>query len=433
MSFKVRCSSPTASRAISRTSTRRTAPSSTRSASGTASSCVPRRSRGCGAARAWHGEPVFAYGFEDLTAAEWSLLEALAGRTDVAVSLPYEQGRTAFASLQRTAEDLADLADGRIEELPPAYGEVAPPALAYLERALFEEPGPGAPPLEGAVAFLEGAGVRGALELVGDELLQLVRGGTAPDAIGVVCPSLGRWRAPLETAFRTLGIPYAFDGRGRLAETPFGHSLLALLRYAWAGRHPCRPLRVSPLAVLGADPRARRLRRGAAARAGGGRAGADRGGPAGASRLAASPARRAAGGDAGGRRRPRARAVDAARGARARAPAGGREPARATSAHSTPACACSTSSARGSARVEEPVSADDVIATLERARDARRAGRAGQGHRARSRARTHGTLRGRLRARARGGKPAAARRRVAVPRRRGPRKARRPAAARRTR
>ena len=183
---------------------------------------------------AWHGEPVFAYGFEDLTAAEWSLLEALAGRTDVTVSLPYEQGRTAFASLQRTAEDLAELASGRIEELPPAYGEVAPPALAYLERALFEEPGPGAPPLEGAVSFLEGAGVRGALELVGDELLRLVRGGTAPDAIGVVCPSLGRWRAPLETAFRTLGIPYAFDGRGRLAETPFGHALLALLRYAWA-------------------------------------------------------------------------------------------------------------------------------------------------------------------------------------------------------
>src|SRR6266540_4797479 len=28
----------------------------------------------------WHGEPVFAYGFEDLTGAEWALLQALAGR-----------------------------------------------------------------------------------------------------------------------------------------------------------------------------------------------------------------------------------------------------------------------------------------------------------------------------------------------------------------
>src|SRR5581483_10297428 len=48
---------------------------------------------------AWHGEPVFAYGFEDLTAAEWALLEALSGRADVEVSLPYEPGRAAFASL----------------------------------------------------------------------------------------------------------------------------------------------------------------------------------------------------------------------------------------------------------------------------------------------------------------------------------------------
>ena len=92
---------------------------------------------------AWHGEPVFAYGFEDLTAAEWSLLEALAGRAEVCVSLPYEPGRTAFASLARTAGDLAALAAGRVEELPPRSSEFAAPALAHLERALFE---PGAGP-----------------------------------------------------------------------------------------------------------------------------------------------------------------------------------------------------------------------------------------------------------------------------------------------
>ena len=37
---------------------------------------------------AWSGAPVFAYGFEDLTGAEWALLEALAARTDVTVSHP---------------------------------------------------------------------------------------------------------------------------------------------------------------------------------------------------------------------------------------------------------------------------------------------------------------------------------------------------------
>ena len=106
----------------------------------------------------WNGEPVFAYGFEDLTAAEWSLLEALAGRTDVLVSLPYEPGRSAFASLSRTAEDLAALAAGRIEELPPRSAEFTARALARLERSLFEAGEPSTEPIAGAVRFLAGAG-----------------------------------------------------------------------------------------------------------------------------------------------------------------------------------------------------------------------------------------------------------------------------------
>ena len=83
----------------------------------------------------WEGRPVFAYGFEDLTGAEWALLQALAGRAEVTVSLPYEPDRAAFDSLRRTSDDLTALAAGRIEELPPRYGEIAPPALAHLERA----------------------------------------------------------------------------------------------------------------------------------------------------------------------------------------------------------------------------------------------------------------------------------------------------------
>ena len=52
---------------------------------------------------AWSGRPVFAYGFEDLTGAQWALLEALAGRTEVTVSLPYEPNRAPFESLARTS------------------------------------------------------------------------------------------------------------------------------------------------------------------------------------------------------------------------------------------------------------------------------------------------------------------------------------------
>jgi ATP-dependent helicase/DNAse subunit B len=183
---------------------------------------------------AWHGEPVFAYGFEDLTAAEWSLLEALAGRAEVQVSLPYEPGRAAFASLARTAGDLAGLAAGRIEELPPRSAEYTAPALAHLERTLFE---PGAPrgSTSGAVRFLAGAGLRGTLELVADELLAVLRDGTPPEQVGLVVPSVERWRAPLDTVFGSLGISYAVESRARFASTPLGQALLSLLRFAWAG------------------------------------------------------------------------------------------------------------------------------------------------------------------------------------------------------
>ena len=102
---------------------------------------------------AWRGEPVFAYGFEDLTGAEWALLEALAARAEVTVSLPYEPGRPAFAALRRTAEDLAGLASEPVEELPANYAGVAPPALAHLERALFSDDPPNAPPLDGVIRF----------------------------------------------------------------------------------------------------------------------------------------------------------------------------------------------------------------------------------------------------------------------------------------
>src|SRR5262249_29244772 len=183
---------------------------------------------------AWSGRPVFAYGFEDLTEVEWQLLRALAGRANVTVSLPYEAGRVASAAVADTVSDLAGLADGRIEELPPAYGAVAHPALAHLERVLFDA-GSGDVPLQGAVRFLEGAGPRGVLELVGEEILELVRGGTAPERIGIVAAAIDGWRAPLEAVFGALGIPHAVEGSRRIAETPFGHALLALLRYAWVG------------------------------------------------------------------------------------------------------------------------------------------------------------------------------------------------------
>jgi ATP-dependent helicase/DNAse subunit B len=182
---------------------------------------------------AWDGAPVFAYGFEDLTAAEWGLLEALAGRTDVTVSIPYEPGRTAFAALERTVEDLARLAAGAVEELRRNGAQPAPPALRHLERELFADlPSPG-PSLGGSIVFLEGSGMRGTVELVAGELLTLLRSGTRPERIALVCDSVERWRAPLAAVFPSLGVPYSVEHPVRLGESSLGRALLALLRFAW--------------------------------------------------------------------------------------------------------------------------------------------------------------------------------------------------------
>ena len=150
------------------------------------------------------------------------------------VSIPYEPGRAAFAALERTVEDLAELAHGAIEELPRSPRWTTPAALAHLELELFTDE-PAVARLDGAIRFLEAAGSRGTAELVASEVASLVRGGTRAEAVGIVCESPDRWRAPLETALAQLHVPYATESRLRIGETPLGRSLLALLRFAWRG------------------------------------------------------------------------------------------------------------------------------------------------------------------------------------------------------
>ena len=184
---------------------------------------------------AWRGEPLFAYGFEDLTGAEWDLVESLAARTDVTVSIPYEPGRAAFAALTRTVEDLASLAGARIEELPRSPGATTPPALAHVERELFADEVALGPPLDGSLRFLEGAGTRGTVELVASEVAALLRGGTAPENVAVVCESVDRWGAAVEAAFAQLGVPCGVEHPRRLGESALGRALLSVLRYEWLG------------------------------------------------------------------------------------------------------------------------------------------------------------------------------------------------------
>ncbi|MFO7571986.1 MAG: PD-(D/E)XK nuclease family protein [Gaiellaceae bacterium] len=184
---------------------------------------------------AWRDEPFLAYGFEDLTGIEWALVEALAARTDVTLSIPYEPGRAAFVALERTVADLAGLAQGDVVELPPDDARLAPASLRLVERRLFTDAESATPELDGSITFLEGAGLRGSAELVGKELRDLLVRGVPAERIALVCDTPERWRAVLGTVLEPLGIPYEIEHGRRLGETALGRALLALLRFDWLG------------------------------------------------------------------------------------------------------------------------------------------------------------------------------------------------------
>ena len=285
---------------------------------------------------------MFAYGFEDLTAAEWSLLEALAGRAEVTVSLPYEPGRVAFAALRTTAEDLAGLAD-RVEELAATLrrhrtsGDRARGARACsrtTRRTRRRSRAPCASSRAPACA---------------------ARSSWSPRTCSSSCEAAPRRSGSGSSARRssagarrsrrpssTLGIPYALEARLRLPQTPYGAALLALLRYAWldGDRDALFAYLRSPYSGLAAGER--RLPRRAASRSRDRGCGARRGRAGGLARRGRACGRRAASGpragggpsrvlaDGDARRRLRPRGAARRRGL-ARRPAcvrGGQEPAR---------------------------------------------------------------------------------------------------------
>ncbi len=214
---------------------------------------------------AWSGAPVFVYGFEDLTGAQWALLEALAGRCEVVVSLPYEPGRPAFAALERTANDLARLSHGRASRSCRLRTGTTPRRSAHLERVLFEDRDVEPPPLEGAVRFLEAAGRRArssssARRSSGCSATGVGRGRHRRSSCRPSSTCARRSRLPsVRSAFRT---PWKERDGSRALRSAV--RLLGVAALRLARRRAAGSLRVSALSVLGAPPFPGRLRRRAA-------------------------------------------------------------------------------------------------------------------------------------------------------------------------
>ena len=240
---------------------------------------------------AWDGRPVFAYGFEDLTGAEWGLLEALSGRTEVTVSLPVRAGPRGLRVAAPNAGG-SRRARGRADRGVPAprrgvrpRGARAPGAPS-LRRYAARRPCARRrhPVLRGCrVARVAGARLGGDPGARGER--DAARGDRTRRSFARALACVPRDRA------RNARDPGRDRGPGpaRPDRIRAGAARAAPLRVA-PGRPP-RPLRLPPLAVLRLHPLERRLSRGQAPRprsllAGGGRGGDDQ-----ASRRAAATRR----------------------------------------------------------------------------------------------------------------------------------------------
>ena len=183
----------------------------------------------------WARRPVFLYGFDDLTPTERDAVETLSGHAeaDVCLALPYEPGRAAFAGRAATVEELRPLA-AEVVHLPERSEHYAPSArraLHHLERSLFE-PAPDRRPPNGAVRLLEAGGERAEAELVGAEVLELMRQGIAAPDIAVLLRGDAGVTALFAQVLAGYGIPVSHDRRVPLGRTRLGAGVLAGARAA---------------------------------------------------------------------------------------------------------------------------------------------------------------------------------------------------------
>jgi ATP-dependent helicase/DNAse subunit B len=193
----------------------------------------------------WGSDPVFFYGFDELTALERDAVETLCRvvGADVTVSLNYEPGRVAFAARAEAVEELRPLAQ-RVLELPALdehYASASRAALHHVERWLFEAAPARLDPGR-AIRLLEAGGERAEAELVADEVLGLRRAGVAAEDIVVVCRRPQESGLLFERVFAQYGIAVAVGRRLPFGHAPLGRALVALARCAWLADAPASEL-----------------------------------------------------------------------------------------------------------------------------------------------------------------------------------------------
>ena len=138
------------------------------------------------------------------------------------MSLPYERGRAAFSSVAPLFEHLSGFADQHVEleAIDEHYAPGSRAALHHLERSLYGDPGD-RPDAGDAVRLHAAGGERAEVELVGAEVLRMLRAGTEAGQVAVVFREPERYASVVEQVFDAYGIPFSIERR-----VPLGHTAL---------------------------------------------------------------------------------------------------------------------------------------------------------------------------------------------------------------
>jgi RecB family exonuclease len=184
----------------------------------------------------WAGRPVFLYGLDDLTPAQFDLVEALAARGEVTVAVPFERGNEALAARGRLLGQLRERLDVTSEETIEADPGNTESAQLYALARGFGFPGEAKPtPLteRSDLTMLRSAGTRAEAESIAAEVSRLVHAGAAPDEIAVALRDPGRRGPEVEAALEANGIAAALEAEVPVAMTSVGGAVIAMLETAF--------------------------------------------------------------------------------------------------------------------------------------------------------------------------------------------------------
>jgi ATP-dependent helicase/DNAse subunit B len=184
----------------------------------------------------WAGRPVFLYGLDDLTPAQFDLVEALARHTEVTIAVPFEEGNESLLARGQLLGQLRERLGPAVEEetLLADPGNTESAQLYALARNFgFPALPPQPLPERSDLTFLRSAGTRAEAEAIAAEVSRLIHEGVAPEEIAVALRDPSRRGPEVEAALEANGIAAALEAEVPVARTSVGGAVVALLETAF--------------------------------------------------------------------------------------------------------------------------------------------------------------------------------------------------------